>query len=399
MQVSARAPSGAEGSARQASDSSVLLTPEAHARGFLTQLEPGGGPNTPPSMPSWRPWLDELLERFRPKLRIRPTPLGLSFLGLTFAIGFAALNTGNNLLYLVLGMMLSLLSLSGVLSELSLRNLSVKRRLPTEVVATEDAWFIWVLQNNRHVVPAVGIWVEELWGDAVDGVPAFFPLVEPGQRNEQATLYHFEHRGRFQLTHVRCSTVFPFGLFRRTYTWRLADEVIVLPNLEDVKLPVGLASRQEGTDVQPRPGQGDEFLGLRPYQPGEDPRLIHWRSSARRGRMLVREQAALQRRRLQLRLELTTPLPLEDRYEEGIRKLASFAVAYLSQGYEVALELPGLSIPFGAGETQRRRMMFGLALAPRAAEAVEMPSRSPRQPGVGLVLVRIGEHHVQVDFR
>lgn len=345
------------------------------------------------------PWLERLLERFRPRLRIRPTPLGLSFLGLTFAIGFAALNTGNNLLYLVLGMMLSLLSLSGVLSELSLRNLSVKRQVPSEVVATEEAWFTWTLQNNRRWIPAVGIWVEERWGEAMEGASAFFPLVEAGQTRSQATLYRFEHRGRFQLTAVRCSTVFPFGLFRRTYTWNLKDEVVVLPDLEGVKLPPGLTSRQEGTEVQPRPGQGDEFLGLRPYQPGEDPRQIHWRSSARRGRMLVREQAALQRRRLQLRLELSTPLPLEERYEEGIRKLASFAAEYLRLGYEVALELPGLSLPFGAGETQRRRMLYGLALAPRAAEAVEVPSRAARQAGVGLLVVRIGQQQVQVEVR
>jgi hypothetical protein len=60
--------------------------------------------------------------------RLKLTREGKYFIFITFGVGVAAINTGNNLLYLLLGMLLSLIIVSGVLSELSLRHLTVARR-------------------------------------------------------------------------------------------------------------------------------------------------------------------------------------------------------------------------------------------------------------------------------
>ena len=66
---------------------------------------------------------------------LRPTRAGWSFFVLTFGVGFAALNTGNNLLYLVLSQMLAFLVLSGILSEAALRGIRVERELPRDIFA------------------------------------------------------------------------------------------------------------------------------------------------------------------------------------------------------------------------------------------------------------------------
>ena len=71
----------------------------------------------------------------RPPRTLRPTRAGWIFFALTFGVGFAALNTGNNLLYLVLSLMLAFLVLSGVFSESTLRGIRVRRRLPREFFA------------------------------------------------------------------------------------------------------------------------------------------------------------------------------------------------------------------------------------------------------------------------
>ena len=71
--------------------------------------------------------------RLRPPRVLRPTRAGWVFFGLTFGVGFAALNTGNNLLYLVLSLMLAFLVLSGALSESALRGITVQRILPGEI--------------------------------------------------------------------------------------------------------------------------------------------------------------------------------------------------------------------------------------------------------------------------
>src|SRR5439155_14259560 len=75
------------------------------------------------------------LRWLRPPRRLSPTRAGWCFFALTFGIGFAALNTGNNLLYLVLSLMLAFLVLSGVLSESALRGVVLRRRLSRELYA------------------------------------------------------------------------------------------------------------------------------------------------------------------------------------------------------------------------------------------------------------------------
>ena len=89
------------------------------------------------------------LERWlRPPRTLRPTRAGWIFFALTLGVGFAALNTGNNLMYMVLSLLLSFLVLSGVLSESALRGIQVRRLLPAELVAEREA-IVGVEVSNR----------------------------------------------------------------------------------------------------------------------------------------------------------------------------------------------------------------------------------------------------------
>ena len=72
-------------------------------------------------------WLERVRRWLRPPRTLRPTRAGWAFFAITFGVGFAALNTGNNLLYLVLSLMLAFLVLSGVLSESALRGIEVRQ--------------------------------------------------------------------------------------------------------------------------------------------------------------------------------------------------------------------------------------------------------------------------------
>ncbi len=93
--------------------------------------------------------------------QLRPTRAGWLFFGLVFGIGFAALNTGNNLLYLVLSMLLAFLVLSGVLSEAALRGIRVERRLPFEWVAGRSARVVLEISNAQRRSWAQAIVVED----------------------------------------------------------------------------------------------------------------------------------------------------------------------------------------------------------------------------------------------
>src|SRR4029078_10550865 len=104
-------------------------------------------------------------------------------------------------------------------------------------------------------------------------------------------------RGRSHLSGFRLATKFPFGLLPRTRSVEDADELYVYPAL----IPAS-DSLLRGLPAFPAPGRSfapsrqGEFRGLRAYRPGDDPRDIHWRSSARRGIPPVPEKEDEERR-------------------------------------------------------------------------------------------------------
>ena len=89
------------------------------------------------------------LRRFRPPRRLRFTREGRTVVLLAVGIGFAAINTGNNLLYLLLGWLLSFIIASGILSEMTLKKLGVERRPPPRVYANEPFLMEVVIENAK----------------------------------------------------------------------------------------------------------------------------------------------------------------------------------------------------------------------------------------------------------
>src|SRR5439155_1886709 len=98
---------------------------------------------------------------FTPPRRLQLTREGKYFIGITLGIGFAAINTGNNLLYLLLGMMLSLIIASGILSEMSIRDLTVART-PPEALYAERPFLMGIgLHNGKPRLPSFSVEVED----------------------------------------------------------------------------------------------------------------------------------------------------------------------------------------------------------------------------------------------
>ena len=114
-----------------------------------------------PALSSRTRWLERVRRWLRPPRTLRPTRAGWAFFAITFGVGFAALNTGNNLLYLVLSLMLAFLVLSGVLSESALRGISVRRRLPRELFAETSCTVGLEITNQQRRVPAFAVQVED----------------------------------------------------------------------------------------------------------------------------------------------------------------------------------------------------------------------------------------------
>lgn len=319
---------------------------------------PGAGPALSGAAPRKR------RSRLRPPRALRATRAGWCFIAIVFGVGFAALNTGNNLLYLVLAMMLAFLVLSGLLSESSLRGLRVERRLPSALHARTEQRVTLRLHNDQARAPAFAISVDDLI-EAPEGPVAagrcFALRIAPGGCADRQYVFAPERRGDLRFDRVRASTRFPFGLFVKSLEIELPEDALVYPEVWTTpRRPGDPAVRPQPEAVEAGPQPGDDVAGLREYAPGDGLGRVHWRRSARAGRLLVGEREGEASGALEVRLALD-PGASANAHEERIAEAASEAITHLDAGLRVGLVGPGLRIPRGAGAAHRRELLTVLA--------------------------------------
>lgn len=295
---------------------------------------------------------------------LRLAPEGVRFLLLTLAVGIAALNTGNNLLYLLLAMMLSLIVMSGILSEQCLRHLAIRRVIPDNVFANSPATMTLSVANRHPKLPSFSLRVLDIIeGKAVDRGIHILHL-PTGASVSQSYPVLFTRRGRHRIDGVKLQTRFPFGLFIKGANIFLGSELVVYPELRPLpeRLVHDLAVLGHDQAVSKR-GPGVGLYNLREYQHGDDSRAIHWKTTARQSRLIVRETETEDLR--QVTLALPTAVP-EDRspefFEQAVSLTASLAVFFRQQDFAVRLLVGDREIAHGTGEPHLSRMLHALAL-------------------------------------
>jgi uncharacterized protein (DUF58 family) len=309
------------------------------------------------------------LTRWQPRRTIRPTREGWWCLAVTVGLGLTAMNTGNNLLYLLESMILALIIVSGVLSEQSLRGLRVAAVLPETIFAGAPSTVGARLVNTKRRRPSFSIGLDRAGsGERL----AYVARLGAGEERLLTWEETFPRRGRHRVSGVRLTTRFPFGLFVKASRVTGADEVIVYPRR--VPAPSSLLRQAPGTGSAPagRRGRGHDVHDLRGYRSGDDPRLIHWRVSARTGSLTVREMEAESAQDACLVLRGDGAADAE-RLETALAEAAAVASVLLARGARVALLGPGIDVPLGQGMAHTRRILTALALY----EAGTAPARAP----------------------
>src|SRR5437868_9226694 len=177
------------------------------------------------------------LSRLGPARKLKFTREGKFFVGITLGVGFAAINTGNNLLYLLLGMLLALIIVSGLMSELSLRDLTVVRRLPMRAQVGRPHLVEIEVFNHKGRVPSYAIEIEDLRAGQPADKRCFFLKISPDSAQVAAYRRTPAKRGRDRHVGFRVATRFPFGLFEKSRELRSDGELIIYPAIDPVKLP------------------------------------------------------------------------------------------------------------------------------------------------------------------
>lgn len=374
--------------------------PPSPARGVPPLMRPGGAKRpSPQGRTLWR----RLARALRPRRRFPPTREGWYFLVATLLVGLAAINAGLNLLFLVWGMMLFLILASGVLSELCLRKLEVRRATPPAAYAETPYLMGIALGNHKRRLPSFSVEVEDLVAGRPIEKRCYFLKLPAGRTQETAYRHVAARRGRLKLSGFRLSTRFPFGLIHKSKDIEAPAELLVYPALVPVPASLlrGFAS-QHGRGLHKWRSRRGEFFGLREFRQGDDPRDIHWRTSARRGAPFVREAEDDEGQEVCLVLDnsvtsaggpgpATAPRPTETSadgvdaaFEETVSLAASLACELLARGYRVGLCARGEEITPEGGQAQATRLLRFLALV--GPVSPEVPLRDSGRVGATIRL-------------
>lgn len=312
--------------------------------------------------------------------KLKFTREGKFFVGITLGVGFAAINTGNNLLYLLLGMLLALIIVSGLMSELSLRDLTVVRRLPLRAQVSRPHLVEIEVFNHKKRVPSYAIEVEDLRAGQPADKRCFFLKISPKSAQVAAYRRTPAKRGRDKHVGFRIATRFPFGLFEKSREVPAEGELIIYPAVDPVQLPVLAAGRHAGGESSYGRGHGDDYLGLKILRDGEDPRDVHWRKSAAIGQMVIRERAREARPDIILALDVVRkPDAKEDwftAFERRIRDVASRAVAHIKRGDAITVKTSAGDAVRGDRTTGADRVLRFLALT-ESITTTELAEKSP----------------------
>jgi uncharacterized protein (DUF58 family) len=295
--------------------------------------------------------------------RVRFRPLGVIVLILIAAIGGGALNTGNNLLYLVLSVLLAALLFSFAVSEAMIGDAVIRRELPPTVTEHSVFAVTYTFTNPNRFIPALALVFEE--EIEMSRVRAFAGYVPPRSSLTVRAKARGPSRGKTSFTNQALSTSAPFGWFHKKRRVRLPGEIVSLPRTDAASVDEDRLAAHGETRPQSRKGQGDELFGFRGYLPGDPLRDIHWKTSARAGALLVREKEAEVENRLRLVLDLAVPRPAapDPAREAAVHQAASIASTALERGFAVRLEAPpGHGIDFGAGPGHLHLILLHLAL-------------------------------------
>jgi uncharacterized protein (DUF58 family) len=272
---------------------------------------------------------------------------------MTLLLGFAAVNTGNNLLFLVVSGLLAFMSVTGLAGMINLKGLTPELLPPIEIFAGGATPFRLRLHNEKRRLPSFLIRVECQNGQGVT-----LPVVPHASTTETAVSLTFPRRGLARIGTIRISSPFPVNFFTRFWSFSMDDEFIVYPRLmQGAASGDGPETRRSGSSTRRNRGPDGELERIAGYSGREPLRMIHWKLSARVDDLLVKEFGCQSAPPLVIDPERLAGNTLEERISQ-----AAWLVRRKVHERPVGLCLGGRTIPPASGRRHGARLLKELAL-------------------------------------
>jgi uncharacterized protein (DUF58 family) len=260
------------------------------------------------------------LERWLVKMKYEFTREGVVYLVIIGLISIAALNTGNNLLFLILASLLGAILVSGILSQIVLSDLELDFVLPDHVFAEQPMISRLTVSNLKRVFPSFSITVSARDAERkkrkksieprprqILDAPVYVPYIPHRSSVTQHVEITFPRRGRYTQEGFRVSSKFPFGFVRKSHEVPTKQEILVLPNIQPTEEFYEILPMIGGEIESLYKGRGNDLYAIRDYQEGDSARHVDWKASAKSQAVKVREFTREDERRLILVLDARLP--------------------------------------------------------------------------------------------
>jgi uncharacterized protein (DUF58 family) len=211
-------------------------------------------------------------------------------------VALAAINTGNNLLFLILACLIASILMSGILSSITLAGVELKLHLPDHIFAGQSVRASVELRNEKLTLPSFSLRVEAAKtknqpAAAMLETPVYFPYLPRQQAVKQSVPLLFLQRGVYRQEAFKILTRFPFGFLQKARRMDLATEALVYPAVAASSEFLEVLPGLQGAMESHAKGRGQDLYALRGYLPNDSARHVHWKASARFGSLMVREFA------------------------------------------------------------------------------------------------------------
>lgn len=287
------------------------------------------------------------MKKIKKEYKVKITRSGYILILTTIVIAVAGVNTGNNLLYLIASVALSIMMISGFASFINIAFLEVSIKATEEVFARIPAAFTVTIKGPPWRVFFINL-----------SSPFGETKIISFKKKAKVTMWlKLPHRGNVLVNQFVLHSGYPFGFFRRFRFLENKFELLVYPQPLKGKVKfIFEGEKEKGEDKIGGENESFDIKDFKNYTPGEPVSRIAWKLSARRGEIIVREFFKEGGKNLVIELP-------PGYTETDISYATNLILENMKMGIPVGLKLPNREFPPECSKKHRKKLLEALAHA------------------------------------